>query len=151
MDINLIRISKENFDKNDSPILFMDNISNREWALLTNGLYTLKIAWHSDLINPMITKIDGYVYGIGIDQNFAVVDFSEQIIKLNLHLFYNFFETKILGDFFFIISELEIIKIEKFTLEIVHKYDLPEIFEEVVFKSDHYEIKCFGGYTIVIN
>ncbi|EOR96429.1 hypothetical protein ADIARSV_0332 [Arcticibacter svalbardensis MN12-7] len=69
---------------------------------------------------------------------------------LDLNLFYNFYDAKIFNDWLFVITELEIIKVDIKTLKVIGKYALPDFFEEMEFNHRIIEIKCSGGEHIII-
>ena len=76
----LNKITKEEFEIRKDQVLFNDKIVNNRFAIITNGTNSFKIAWYSDLIDPVITEITTDIYCIGIDQNFAIIDFQKRMV-----------------------------------------------------------------------
>ena len=88
------------------------------------------------------------VYSVGIDLNFTIIDFKENIIISNLLLDYFFYETKLHDDFLYIITELSIIKIELITFRLIETLYLPDIFVEIKFDNDRMQVKCFNDEIV---
>ncbi|MBB5648931.1 hypothetical protein [Pedobacter cryoconitis] len=139
-------ITKIEFNALNELTLFKeaDDRANNHYAIISDGMYGLKFSWNSE-IEPVIIEVKPKVYSIGIDQHFAVVDFSSNTILLNLNLFYNFYDTKIFKEWIFIISELEILKVSRLDFNIIETYELPDFFSDIEFKGEVVEIRCSGG------
>lgn len=142
-------ITKIEFNALNELTLFKeaDDRANNHYAIISDGMYGLKFSWNSE-IEPVIIEVKPKVYSIGIDQHFAVVDFSSNTILLNLNLFYNFYDTKIFKEWIFIISELEILKVSRLDFNIIETYELPDFFSDIEFKGEVAEIRCSGGEII---
>lgn len=133
------------------PILFQDKeIFNRFYGLFMAKNIGYRIAWYSDIVNPVINEWDDDIYSIGIDQNFAIIDFKKTEVLLNLKLSYNFYTIKNIKERIFIITELEIIELNKEDFQIKFHYELPEIFEEIIVDGNFIEVLCFGDLKIRI-
>jgi len=141
-----IEVTKIEFTTINELTLFKeaDDRANHHYAIISDGMYSFKFSWNSD-IEPVIIEVRPKVYSIGIDQHFAVVDFSSNTILLNLNLFYNFYTTKIFEVWIFIISELEILQVSMLDFNILETYDLPDYFSDIEFKGEVAEIRCLGG------
>jgi len=150
--MNLInKITKEEFENLKTPILFTEKNAeaNNNLASISNGINGFRIAWNSD-INPILLLVSRNIYAIGIDQHFAVVDFESQAVLLNIDLFYNFYDIKIFSGFIYVITELEIIKINLLSYTLVETYPLPDYFENIEFNDRGIEVKCLGGEIVTI-
>ncbi len=132
-------ISENEFTASPAELLFKDDdIFNRKFSLLQGTNY--KLAWQSDLLSPAITEIKPFIFAIGIDQNFAIVDTSNSTIPLKLTLDDFFCTTKIFGGVLFVASQLQLIKIDLQTYSITKKYDLPEFYDSMNVKGIGYEV-----------
>lgn len=152
MDAYLKNISVEEFNKLKVPILFEEGIFNRRFGVITNNKQSFGLAWRSDMIQPSLIELDLNIYGIGIDQNFAIVDFNNNLIRLKLSLTYNFYTIELFLSDIFIITELEIIRLNRVTFKVLDKYELPDLFEEMVLShNDQLEVKCAGNISIVLD
>lgn len=67
-----------------------------------------------------------------------------------LRLTYNFYTVKVFNEDVFIITELEILKLDKVTFTITNEYELPDLFEEIVIYDGRIEFKCTGGQRIFL-
>jgi hypothetical protein len=150
MNVKLHSITKEEFENDKSPILFGDNITNNRYALFEGQTHHFRLAWYSELVKPDIFEINQLVYAIGIDQHFAIVNFSTHHVILTLTLSYNFLTTKSFGNWIFVITELEIIRIDKNNLRVVEENALPDLFESMFFKQNEIEVKCAENIIITI-
>ena len=151
--MNIIkRISKTAFRKLNSYELFKEDkeAANNSFAVISESTNCFKIAWNSD-IEPMLIEIDANIYGIGIDQHFSIVDLNCNSVLLNINLFYNFFVTKLQGEWIYLITELEIIKISKLDFKIVKNYALPDYFEGIEFLDGQVIVKCSGNEIVILN
>jgi hypothetical protein len=102
------------------------------------------------MVQPEITEIFSNVYAIGIDQNFAIIDFTDGKVLLKLEFTYNFYTVQFIDDKFFAITELELIQIDKYTFKVLKEYPFPDFFQEMKQVGDHIEIKCAGDINIEI-
>jgi hypothetical protein len=146
----LFKVSEESFNNLKIPIIFNDNNTSRCFGVIRKDEREFGLAWQSDLIEPEVKEIDSSIYGIGIDQLFAIVDFKKNLVLLRLGLTYNFFTTQIFKDSILVITELEIIRLERIGFEISKRYSLPDYFEKAIFRDGILEIKCMGETSIEI-
>jgi hypothetical protein len=143
-------ISDTEFKKLDCPILFENEPYNRKFGIITNKKNNLGLAWGSDLIIPEIVEIESDIISVGIDQNFAIVNFNNGNILINIDLFYNFLTVKIYHRKIFVITELAIITIDQKSFLKLDEYDLPDMFKEIIFNDSHVVVKCSDGTSINI-
>jgi hypothetical protein len=130
--------------------IFEDILLNRVFGIIRYEKKEYGIAWQSDILSPVITEISDGIYSIGVDQNFAIVNFNIDKIEFNTTLTYNFCNSYIYKEDIYIISELEVIKMNVQTFEIQDCYALPDIFEEIFFENNHLEITCMNYEPKVI-
>lgn len=100
-----------------------------------------KFACHGD-IKPSLIKIADSVYAVGINLNFSIFDMAKNAILLSLNLSYFFYEVQIYENYIYVITELEILKIDTNKLICIKTYDLPDIFESISFRGQSLFVKC---------
>jgi len=149
--IEFNKINEEEFNKQNVPTLFKEDNerANNNYAIISVCKLGFQFAWNSS-IEPIILEVNSNIYCIGIDQHFAIINFNSNNIIITLNLFYNFYDTKIFKEWIFVITELEIIKIDKTTFKILENYELPDFFEKITFSEGQIEVKCTGNYIIII-
>ena len=148
--VEIIEISKVDFDLHNMITLFDENKANKCYAIILNGLVGYQFAWQSELLKPLLLKLDNEIYCIGIDQHFCILDFNKRDILLNINLMYNFYDILIFHDWIFVISELEIIKINKYNLDIVSEFGLPDYYEKMEFINNEIRVGCLNGNQIIL-
>ena len=100
MSISLKQITENDFMNLNVPTIFNDNKISRCFGIVTNDIQSFKFAWQSTIVSPIVSEIiKEYVIGIGIDLNFAVVNFMSNRIVLNITLTYLFLDIIISNDF----------------------------------------------------
>lgn len=141
-------ISEEKYRKLQYPILFNDEQTDRIFATLSYKDTNYKFAWQSNNITPCVIKIRENILAIGVDQNFIVVNFDFEKILIKYRLDYFLYDIRMYNDFIYVLTELEILRIEKRTMELVDKYDLPDILENIEFNDYQIIVKCMDGEVI---
>ena len=144
------KISKQQYDKLDFPILF-ESIEDRSFAILSNEKYSYKLGWRSTEIDPTIKEINDSIYAIGIDLIFIILDFHTRKILQNIFLESFFYDVKIHNKKIYIITELEIYKISNIDYQVINIYQLPDIFEDIYFEYDKIKVKCMDLNWIDLN
>lgn len=148
MEATFKEISHDQFVNVDLPWLFDDESTSRKFGLISVEQRGYKFSWDSNLIQPEIEKIETGVYSIGIDQHFAIVDFVRGMIPLNIHLFYNFYNTKLSGEHIFVCTELEVLVVRRGTYNVVRSFDLPEFFDELIIEASTVKIICVDQQVV---
>lgn len=141
MKVEFKAINESDFKIMDSALIFNTEHS-RCYGLIFNEEISFKFGWQSEIVFPKINQISKNVYSLGIDLNFAIIDFEKNNIISNLLLDYFFYETKLFEDFLYIITELSIIKIELITFKVIETFPLPDYFEGIIFDKNGIEVKC---------
>lgn len=147
MKVELQLVNEVIFNELNSKTIFKAEHS-RCYGILANEDYSYKLGWQSEIVNPKINEISDNIYSIGIDLNFVIIDFKKDNVVLNLPLDYFFYDTKLHNGFIYVITELLIIKINQMTYEIIEKFDLPDFFDEIIFKEDTMEIRCLNDEIV---
>jgi len=148
--INIKEISEDNFNNLELPILFEDKLTDRVFAIISNGNQKYKFSWQSTISKPKITNIDKFRYAIGIDLIFIIFDFLTGNKLLQLTLDYFFYDIKIYKDFIYVISELEILKIDIKKLLVIKEIALPDYFESIELNDKLIQVKCVSGEIVKI-
>ncbi|HRP03212.1 MAG TPA: hypothetical protein PLE30_11250 [Candidatus Kapabacteria bacterium] len=151
MKIKLFEISELDFKALSVPILFNDDSSDRVFGLISDNKNKYKLGWQSDVIKPVIKWINSNICSIGIDQKFIIFEFDTGKVLLKTQLDYFFFDTLILNDSVYIITELELIKIKIKDFFIQESYALPDYFESIRIEKDSIIVKCVDSQVININ
>jgi hypothetical protein len=147
MKVELKLINEVVFNESNLSTIF--NVARpRCYGILVNKDYSYKLGWQSEIVNPKINEISDNVYSIGIDLNFAIIDFEKGNVVLNLSLDYFFYDTKLQNGFIYVITELLIIKINQMTYEVIEKFSLPDFFNEIIFNNNTIEIKCLNDEIV---
>ena len=131
-------ISESDFNNLKLPVLFEDKLTDRVFSLISNGIKEYKFGWQSTLIKPIIKFINDNYCCIGIDLAFIIFDFNTGRILKKLSLDYYFYDAKIFNEFLYVITQLEIIKINITNLTIVETFALPDYFESIKFNKKLY-------------
>lgn len=150
MKIILKKIVESEFRKLDIPILFEDKSLDRNFGVVSDGKKEYKIGWQSENIEPVVKKINPLLYSIGIDLIFVIFEFSTGKIVQNFSLDYYFYDTAIFNNALYIITQLEIIKIDNTSLVVVNTYSLPDYFESIEFNEGIIVVRCINNETIDI-
>ena len=150
MNIFLEKISQDEFDRLEVPEIFTKDKSSRCYGVIKNDCQKYKLAWQSDLVEPVLAEVGVGIVSIGIDQHFALLDFIKNNVLLKLVLYFTFLDSKIFQRNLFIGTEFEVLRVNLTTYEVVNSYPLPEIFEEIVFFENSFIIKCAENVTIKI-
>lgn len=145
MQLSLIEISETNFNKLELPILFNDKLTGRVFGVISDGINGYKLSWQSTFSKPKLMLIDGFRYSVGIDLNFVIFDISSKQILRSIDLFYFFYDAKIHMGFLYVITELEIIRINILDLEVDETYALTDYFESMDFLEDSIIVKSVDG------
>jgi len=148
--VKLKKIGKQDFDLHIISTLFDDDKANKCFAVISNGIISYQLAWQSDLLEPIVLKINQEIYCIGIDQHFCIIDFKKCDIPLNIKLMYNFYDVQIFREWIFVISELEIIKINKHKLNIEFEFGLPDFFEKMEIVNNKIRVSCLNNNSIIL-
>lgn len=145
MKVIIKEISETDFKKINLPILFDNELFDRVFGIIFHKRNVFKIGWQSTIVKPIISSITTNIYSIGIDLNFVIFNLSEEKILQKMNLNYFFYDTKIYNDFLYIITELEIIKINILDLKVNQKYTLTDYFESIEFIEDNAIVKSVDG------
>lgn len=135
-DFVIKEISKKEYYNLDCKVLFSDEKTDRCFAILFNKVVNYKFSWQSDKVAPFVLNITDGIICLGIDQNFIIIDININKILFEINLDYFFYEVKIHENFIYIITELEIIQINKFSYKIVKNIYLSDFYENIDFLNN---------------
>ncbi len=147
MKIDFKELSELDFEQLDLPVLFGDKSDRSFGSILIQEQKLYKISWNSTLIKPNILVINKVIC-IGIDLIFIIFNFEKKNILLQLNLDYFFYDVKIYNEYLYVITELEIIKLNISNFEICQKYDLPDYYNDIEFQEDDILISCVNGEVV---
>ncbi|MGS2765152.1 hypothetical protein [Sinomicrobium sp. M5D2P9] len=150
MNISIKEISESEFKKLKIPVLFEDESIDRIFGVVSDGKNEYKLGWQSENIKPVIKWINIILCSIGVDQMFVIFEFTTGRILQKLSLDYYFYDTRISNGAIYVITQLEIIKINIIDLTIVETYSLPDYFENIEFNDGIVVVKCVGDEVINI-
>jgi hypothetical protein len=128
--INIIKIKECEFNLLNHELLFSKPEFNRSFALVKIETYIYKTAWNSTVIQPQLLDLDLKFFAI--DQFLAIFNHKGCLLKKQ-ELSYRFCDFLYFNNTYYIITELDICKID------LNNYDLIEIeyFNEIY---SHYKI-----------
>ncbi len=151
MNILLEKISEESFNNLTSKVLFNDSTTSRCFGEINGAPTKFRLGWQSDLIDPVISELVPGIFGVGIDQNFAIADFNTGNELLNLNLDYSFLTLQKFEESLFVISELEVIEIDLSNFTVINTHALPDLYQDIEKKDGYFEISCEGGFVVKID
>lgn len=148
MNAYIKEISESDYNKLELPVLFEEKVTDRVFGLFSNGVNEYKFGWQSTACKPKINFIDNFRCSIGIDLVFVIFEIITGKIAVKIYLDYFYYDTKIFNGFLFVITELEIIKLNLIDLMIVDSYSLPDFFESIEFYDEKIVVKCVNDEVI---
>ena len=143
-------ISKSDFDSLKCLTLFENKLTDKVFAYISDNKICYKYGWSSETVSPIILNVRNNIFLIGIDQNLVVFDFDKEKIELKLELDYFFYDAKIYNKCIYVISELEILKIDIKTTSVINETELPEYFQKIEFINDKAHVYCIDGQKVTI-
>lgn len=150
MEYTLTKLNENDFTALNCKQLFGDNRTYRMFAKISKLNSCFKFAWQSDLISPSVFEVNNVICCIGVDLNFAIIDFNSNTILLNLQLDYFYYGVFIANNHIFVITELEVLKINVEKFKIIDKFGLPEFYQSSTISDELIEISCINGEIVKI-
>lgn len=150
MKTSIKKISESEFKKLSVPVLFQDESMDRTFGVVSDGKNEYKLGWQSENIEPVIKWVDTLLCSIGIDLMFVIFEFTTGKILRKLSLDYFFYNTRMFNGALYVITQLEIIKINITDLATVNTYSLPDYFESIEFNEGTVVVKCVDDEVINI-
>jgi len=141
-------LTEKEFERSNAVVLFDDKASSRRFGVIAKNQSAFRFSWQSTDIFPEILDVDDFISVIGIDLNFAIINFKDSSILLNIRLNSFYIKTIIKDDILYLISEVEIICIGRITYAILRRFLLPDIFEDIEIADSKIEVKCMGGLIV---
>lgn len=151
MKIKFEEVTECKYVNDDSVMLFEDEIMNRKFGIISTVGAQYKFGWHSTIVKPVIDLIKEEYCSIGIDLKFVVFNINSGKVLLNLNLDFWFYESFIFNQYLFIITELEIVKVDIKSYGIAKTYLLPDIFEQYKIDQNRIVIKCVNDDIVYID
>jgi hypothetical protein len=150
MNISIKEISESEFKKLKIPVLFEDELIDRTFGVVSDSKNEYKLGWQSENIKPVIKWINTMLCSIGVDLMFVIFEFTTGRILQKFSLDYYFYDTRITNGAIYVITQLEIIKINIPDLTIAEIYSLPDYFESIEFNEGIVVVKCVGDKVLNI-
>lgn len=150
MNIVIKEISEPEFKELKIPVLFEDASIDRTFGVISDGKNEYKLGWQSENIKPVIKWVNTILCSIGVDLMFVMFEFTSGRILQKFSLDYYFYDTRIYNGAIYVITQLEIIKINIAELVIVENYSLPDYFESIEFNEGAVVVKCVGDEIVNI-
>lgn len=150
MKATIKKISESEFKNSHLPVLFEDELTDRVFGLISNGVCAYRFGWQSTVSEPITKFININYCSVGIDLNFVLFDFNTGRIMKKLSLDYYFYDIEVFNEFLYVITQLEIIKIDIANLAIIDTCPLPDYFESIRFDEGIAVVKCIDGEVINI-
>lgn len=150
MITNFKKITEEEFKAVDLPIIFENKLTDRSFAIVYKNIDFFKFGWQSTNVDPILIQLREDTFAIGVDLICSIVDtYAKKVLK-NIKLNYFFFDFKLINDMLFVITELEVLKLNIVNFEIVENYLLSDFFESIEISKDNIIINTVDGNIINI-
>lgn len=149
--MNIKEISEESFENCAHPTLFRNILTDRKFGIVSKGTTSFKLGWQSNLIKPIVKEINSQVYAIGIDRNFAIIDLVFGDIIMKIDLFYFFYDLYVYEGFVFVITELEIIILDRINYLHLTEVPLPEFYKRMEVNGQYIKFICVDGSEVDFN
>jgi len=144
-------LSKEQYGTVEAQVLFEDTENDQFYGLVQQGSSKFKFGWIRELVGPVIKWLDPNTCTIGIDKNFAIVNFQSGEVLFSLPLNTYFVDTYIVENAILVITQLEIFKISTSTYEIISTFELPDFFVSIEILGDIFKVRCFDGSELSLS
>lgn len=150
MNLQLKNITESDYNNSNAKVLFNGAELNRSFAKIDLGQIKFKLAWQSDLVEPLLLELDNGLFCIGIDLNFVIVDSNTSTILLKLELNDLFKTVRLLDTSILIATDMEVVEVSRKTYEVINKTSLPDMFEDFIDSDNGIEALCFDEMRIPI-
>jgi len=148
--MNYREVSELEYRRSNSKVLFEDTKTNMSFGIISNDNHSYKFGWQSTIVKPLIKKINEDFFLIGIDLNFIIFNLNTYEIIFKITLDYYFFDVEFFNNYIYVITQLEIIKIDIKDFNIIQGFGLPDYFESIDFLEDSIIVTCEGNEKVVI-
>jgi hypothetical protein len=148
MNTIIKEIAENDFYNSKNPLLFESDGLNRKFALISNNDVHYIIGWQSDLVNPKVFELTRCDTSIGIDLNFAIIDFCQNKVLAKMELAFNFIDIVKVKNRLFLITELEVLELEAENYSVINTFLLPDIIEEIIVTEDIIKLRCADGKDV---
>jgi hypothetical protein len=141
-------ITENDFDNSKYPLLFKSDGLNRKFALISNNDINYIIGWQSDLVNPKVFELTRCHVLIGIDLNFAIIDFCAAQVLSKMELTFNFIDIIKMKNRLFLITEMEVLELGTEKYNIINTCLLSDIIEEIIVTEESIDLRCINGEKV---
>lgn len=141
-NLEIRKYTEKEFNNSDSLLLFKANEYSKVYAELTLCGSTFRVSWASDQILPCCYRIRDDIYGVAVDQNFAILNVKTMEVLLRLNLDAYFMTMQLQGSLVYLATELEVIAIDSKTFAVINRTHLPDIFKKFDFNGSIFKAIC---------
>ncbi|QEM09103.1 hypothetical protein [Mucilaginibacter rubeus] len=90
------------------------------------------------------------MYAVGIDEQFAVVDFNSKQVALNIELSFPYHEARVVSTSIVLACELEVLIIDIHNYHVIDWRSLPDIYYSMDLEGDKVNITFMDGNVVSI-
>lgn len=149
MNYFLRKISKLEFKNSNVPTLLGTYETDKVFSLISNKRKAYKFSWKSELVDPIIKEWNN-VCVLGIDLDLVILNFETNEILNRLQFDSFFYDIQFYHEVIYVITQLEVFRINSFDFKIIDTYPLPDVFKKIEMKDGSIVIECFGGELIFV-
>lgn len=150
MDAVIKEITEDDYNNSTNLFLFKSDGLNRKFGLISNRDVHYVIGWQSDLVNPKVLGLTFCSTAVGIDLNFAIINFCTVQVLVKMALTFNFIDIVKAWERLFLITEMEVFELELESYNVINTYLLPDIYEEIIVSEEAILLKCVDGKEVQI-
>lgn len=147
--MEIIHTSYNEFKSLNASLLFDEEPYSRVYGFIQNGIGKIaKFSWRSEVVQPIFRQLEEGRSFIGIDNHAVFFNSLTFDVELRLELEFNFYTLTVLENYYAVISELEVVLLNKSNLNPKKKIELPDIFKSISFEKNQLLIMCMDGLKI---
>lgn len=144
--MKLQRILKSEYEITDSPKIVLADSPSCFGKISHHGKQLL-VSWNSEMVEPLLCEFDNNLF-IGADCKFAVFDSDNRVMLLLFCLGSNFLSVIDQANQLIVISELEVVILNKNGLSICRYLYLPDLVEDYDELSRGVRVICADGTAV---
>ncbi|SDZ77302.1 hypothetical protein SAMN05192529_101386 [Arachidicoccus rhizosphaerae] len=143
-------LSPSEFTELDCPTLFHDKENDSFFGYIQKGNFSFKFGWVRETSTPSITWLSQNSCALGLDKNFAMIDFNAGEVRSNIALDTYFVGTYPTTDALLVATQLEVLALDLFTYEILSTTELPDFLVSMDTDQRPYTAHCFDGSSVKV-
>jgi len=150
MSITIKKIPEAEFKALNCPVLFADEWRDRAFGVILAGENTYKFGWPTETQSPVVKWIDTLTCSFGVDLDFVIIDSPGGNVLHKMHLDYWLYDIQLFDAFLYVITEIEIIKMNTKDNSIIETYSLPDIYKNMEPSGSGFLVECLDGEVVRI-